>query len=89
MNLDELRSLYDFTDRTVLMTGGAGVLGLAIARTLVECNANVVILSRNQERGVQSIAEITRDVKSNGRVIYVHGDVLDVDTLHQANQTIR
>lgn len=89
MNLDELRSLYDFTDRTVLMTGGAGVLGLAIARTLVECNANVVVLSRNQERGVQSIAEITRDVKSNGRVIYVHGDVLDVDTLHQANQTIR
>jgi hypothetical protein len=30
MNLDELRSLYDFTDRTVLVTGGAGVLGFGI-----------------------------------------------------------
>ena len=30
MNLDDLRSLYDFTDRTVLVTGGAGVLGFGI-----------------------------------------------------------
>lgn len=88
MNLDELSSLYDFTDRTVLVTGGAGVLGLAIARTLVECNANVVILSRNQERAAQSIAEIARDVKSNGRAFYVHGDVLDTDALHQAKEII-
>ena len=35
MNLDELRSLYDFTDRTVLVTGGPGVIGFGIARTLV------------------------------------------------------
>ena len=89
MNLHELQSFYDFTGRTVLVTGGAGVLGFEIARTLVECNANVVILSRNQERAVQSIAEITMDVKSNGRAIYVHGDVLDADTLQQADQTIR
>lgn len=88
MNLEELQSNYDFTDRTVLVTGGAGVLGFEIARTLVECNANVVILSRNQERAEKSIAEINRDVKSNGRAIYIQGDVLDSDTLHQANQAI-
>lgn len=55
MNLVELQSLYDLTDRTVLVTGGTGVLGLEIARTLVECSANVVILSRNQERGRRAI----------------------------------
>ncbi len=88
MNLHELQSFYDFTGRTVLVTGGAGVLGFEIACTLVECNANVVILSRNQERAAQCIAQITSDIKSNGRVIYVQGDVLDVDTLQQANQTI-
>ena len=88
MNLDELHSLYDFTDRTVLVTGGAGVLGFEIARTLVECNANVVILSRDQERGVKSVAEITKDVKGNGRAIYVRGDVLEMDTLQEAKETI-
>jgi hypothetical protein len=35
MNLDELGSLYDFTGRTTLVTGGAGVPGLTIVRTLV------------------------------------------------------
>jgi len=89
MNLEELRSLYDLSGRTALVTGGAGVLGFEIARTLVECNANVVILGRNHERGINSIAEITKGVKSNGHAIYIHGDVLDIDTLHQANQTIR
>lgn len=89
MNLNELQSSYDFTGRTVLVTGGTGVLGLGIARTLVECNANVVILSRNQERATQSIAEITKDVKSNGHAVYLLGDVLAIDTLQEANETIR
>lgn len=88
MNLTELQANYDFTGRTVLVTGGAGVLGFEIARTLVECNANVVILSRNQERAEKSIAEITKDVKSNGRAVYIQGDVLAIDTLQQAKETI-
>ena len=50
MNLEELKSLYDFSDRTVLVTGGAGVLAVEMVRTLAECNANVVVLSRNQEQ---------------------------------------
>ena len=89
MNLDELQSLYDFTDRTVLVTGGAGVLGFEIVRTLVECNANVVILSRDKERAAKSVAEITKGVKSNGRAIYVRGNVLEIDTLQEAKETIR
>jgi len=89
MNLNEFQSLYDFTDRTVLITGGAGVLGFEIARTLVECNANVVILSRKQERAKKLIAEITNDVNSKGRALHVQGDVIDIDTLHLANQIIR
>src|SRR5215207_2589840 len=88
MNLDELQSLYDFTDRTVLVTGGAGVLGFGMVRTLVECNANVVILSRNQDRATKLIAEITKDVKNNGRLIYLHGDILVIDTLQEANEII-
>jgi len=88
MNLENLQSFYDFTDRTILVTGGAGVIGIEISRMLVECNANVVILSRNAERGEKSISEINKEIKSNGRAIYMHGDVLNTDTLHHANETI-
>jgi len=88
MKQNEFNSLYDFTGRTVLITGGAGVLGIEIARALVQRNANVVILSRNQERAEKSIAEITTDVKGKGRAIFVQGDVLESETLQQANESI-
>lgn len=80
MNFETLQSFYDFTDRTVLVTGGAGVLGLEIVHTLVECNANVIILSRNRERAAKCVAEYMTQVKSKGLVLRVYGDVLKAET---------
>lgn len=88
MKQKEFQSLYDFTGRTVLLTGGTGVLGLEIARALVECNANVIILSRNRERAAKSLAEHRKQVKSKGLVLCVRGDVLNAETLQEANETI-
>ena len=88
MNLEELQSFYDFTDRTVLVTGGAGVLGLEIVRTLAQCNANVIVLSRNHELATKSIEEYIKPVKSKGRVLCVHGDVLNRESLQQANEIV-
>lgn len=87
MNLDELRSLYDFTGRTILVTGGTGVLAREMIHTIVGCNANAVILSRNQDLANKLITEISTNTK--GRAIYVYGDVLKADTLQQANETIQ
>ena len=88
MNLNELRSLYDLSGRTVLITGGAGVLGIEIARLLLQCNANIAILSRNVERGTTSIAEINKDINDGGRAIYIQGDVMTINTLQKAQETI-
>ena len=57
MNLNTLQSLYDFSDRTVLVTGGAGVLGSEIACAILGCNANVVILDRDQQLAQQVIEQ--------------------------------
>jgi len=86
MNLEELKSLYDFSDRTVLITGGAGVLGSEIACAFVGCNANVVILDRDQELAQKVIEHFPKVVK--GRAVRVFGDVLKPETLQQANETI-
>jgi NAD(P)-dependent dehydrogenase (short-subunit alcohol dehydrogenase family) len=87
MNLDELQTLYDFADRTVVVTGGAGVLGSEIACALVGCNANIVILDRDQELAQKAIERFPKVVK--GHAARVFGDVLKPETLHQANETIK
>jgi NAD(P)-dependent dehydrogenase (short-subunit alcohol dehydrogenase family) len=87
MNLDELCSLYDFTDRTALVTGGAGGLGREIACALVGCNANVVILDRDQELAQTVIERFPKVVK--GGAVRVYGDVLNIESLHRANETVK
>ena len=86
MNLDELRSLYDFTGRTVLITGGAGVLGAGIAHGLLGCHANVVILNRDQEKAGRTLDGFPKNTK--GHALSIIGDVLKAETLHLALETI-
>jgi len=87
MNLDELKSLYDFSNRTILITGGAGVLGGEIACALVGLNANVVLLDRDEELAQKVIERFPKEVK--GRGIRVFGDVLDTESLHEAEEIIQ
>jgi NAD(P)-dependent dehydrogenase (short-subunit alcohol dehydrogenase family) len=89
MDLNEFRSLYDFTGRTVLITGGAGVLGIGIARMLVECNAQVAVLSRSLERGMKSVSEINESIQSKGRAIYLQGDVMEIETLQRSHVSVQ
>ena len=43
--------MYDFSGKTVAITGGAGVLGGEIASALAGCGAQVAILDVNLEAG--------------------------------------
>ncbi len=85
MNLHELTKLYDFTGRTVVITGGAGVLGGEMACALVGVNANVVILDRDP-----ALADLVvkRFEQTRGKYLVVKGDVLKKDSLEQATAEI-
>ncbi|HXY20167.1 MAG TPA: SDR family oxidoreductase [Gemmatimonadales bacterium] len=85
MNLEELTRLYDFHDRTVVITGGAGVLGGEMACALVGCRANVAILDRDPAMAERLVHRIPTGV---GRYIVVYGDVLDRDKLAAARERI-
>jgi NAD(P)-dependent dehydrogenase (short-subunit alcohol dehydrogenase family) len=50
-DLAELTKMYDFTGKTVAITGGAGVLGSEMVGALAGCGAKVAILGRNEEAG--------------------------------------
>ncbi|HEX9922148.1 MAG TPA: SDR family oxidoreductase [Anaerolineae bacterium] len=84
MNLDDLTKLYDFSGQSVVITGGTGVLGREMVRALVGCGANVAILARNMEKAETLIQHLS----GSSRAIAVEGDVLKLETLRAAAQTI-
>jgi NAD(P)-dependent dehydrogenase (short-subunit alcohol dehydrogenase family) len=80
MDLNALLKMYDFTGRTIVITGATGVLCGAMAKALVGCGANVAVLARSREKG-----EATLDGLSGpGRATVVVGDALKQETLRDA-----
>ncbi len=81
MNLQEITKLYDFSGKTVLITGGAGVLAGEIACALFGCNANIAIVDRDP-----ALADtlMKRLEPVGDRAIVVYGDVLQPDIMQKA-----
>src|SRR4030095_2307823 len=75
---------FDFTGRTIVITGGTGILCSEMARALVALGANVGILARNAEKG----AKVIRDMDGPGTAFVVKGDVLDKSSLIGAAEDI-
>jgi len=85
MNLAELTKSYDLTGKSIVITGGAGILGGEMACALVGCNANVAILDRDTALADRVLKRIDT---SAGQVIVVYGDVLKPETLEEARRVI-
>lgn len=67
-----LRSLFDLTGRTVVITGGAGWLGTCLTEAVAELGADTYIASRNPERRDEAIARVKEavpDAKISGIAI--------------------
>jgi len=86
MDSSELNRLYDFSGQTIVITGGAGILGGEIACALVGCGANVAILDRNLDPA-QHILELM-EPRAN-HAVAVRADVLDQESLRKAAETIQ
>jgi NAD(P)-dependent dehydrogenase (short-subunit alcohol dehydrogenase family) len=85
MDLAELTRLYDFTGRTVVITGGTGILGGEIALALVNCGANVAMMDLNLQPARALLERMGAHAK---QAVAVEGNVLDVSSLHQATEAI-
>lgn len=83
MNLQQLTQIYDFSGHTILITGGAGVLGSDMALALAGCGANVALLGRNLDR-MQVVVDRFQP-KQSGRCIFAtQADVLDAAAVQAA-----
>ena len=87
MDIQTITQLYDFTGRTIVITGGAGVLASEMACALVGCNANAVILDRDMQLAEKVIERFPGNTV--GRGVRIYADVLDRSSLLQADETIQ
>jgi NAD(P)-dependent dehydrogenase (short-subunit alcohol dehydrogenase family) len=85
MDLKEVSNMYNFTNKTIVITGGAGVLGAEMACALVGCGANVAIIDRDIELAEEIVKKIDTTV---GNYIIVYGDVLDQKKMEKAAKHI-
>ncbi len=74
MNLQDVTKAFDFTGKTVAITGGGGVLCGEMAKALAGCNANVVILDRDITLG-EKVLQSFGVTKGKHLVLFI--DVLD------------
>ena len=81
MNSDKTRSYTDITGMRVVLTGGGGVLGSAIASALGNAGAKVAILDRDMNLAKASARRIT---DQGGVSLPVQADVLVPESLQQA-----
>lgn len=82
MNHAQLSGLYDFTGRTIVVTGAMGVIGGEIACALVGCGARVAMLDCNLDPAAGLLDLMGPD--ASARAVAVGADVLDPDSLRKA-----
>jgi NAD(P)-dependent dehydrogenase (short-subunit alcohol dehydrogenase family) len=86
-DLAELTRMYDFSGRTVAITGGAGILGSEMASALAGCGAEVAILDVNPDAGKAAVDRMGE----NGKLVSVFQcDVLNRESIAEtAGKVVR
>src|SRR5574340_182914 len=79
----EYTQQYDFTGKTIVITGGAGVLCSQMARALFVCGANVAILDYNLEAARHLAADL-RPIPGFGKAAAFRANVLENASVQEA-----
>ncbi|MHB8135600.1 MAG: SDR family oxidoreductase [Anaerolineaceae bacterium] len=83
----ELSKAYDFSGKCIVITGGAGILGGAMAKALLTCGANVVILDYNLT-AAQKMVESLKEFPGAGQTLALQSNVLESESVTTAVETI-
>ena len=85
MTSNTLSNLFSLENEVVVVLGGTGALGGAMASALAAMGAKVAIVGRSATRGNERVQAITLD---GGQALFQSADALDRDSLTKARDAI-
>jgi NAD(P)-dependent dehydrogenase (short-subunit alcohol dehydrogenase family) len=85
MGLSTFDASFDMTGRTVVITGGTGVLGRVLVAAFAQAGANIALIVRNTEK---AYALFPPDVMPTERLLALAADVTDGASLRVARDQI-
>lgn len=85
LSLAGLTKMYDFSGKSVAITGGAGILGAEIAGALAGCGAQVAILDVNPDAGKAAVEQMG---ERGNNVVVFQCDVLSKDSVMKVAEDV-
>ncbi len=83
-------SSFDFTDKTVIVTGGGTGIGFEIAKSFVLCGAKVTIAGRRKDVLEEALLQIKKKIpKSEDNVISLTCDMSNEQSVSDLFQTVQ
>ena len=77
--------MFDLTGKVAIVTGGNGGIGFGMAKGLADAGASVVIVGRNADNNIKSVAEIE---SMGGKALSVVTDVCDSKAVNKMVATV-
>ena len=77
-----LQDLLSLQDKTVFITGGAGHLGTAMCEAIAELGANIVIGSRDKDKGMEAAKRLSHELGVKASAVQL--DITDPDSIEEA-----
>ena len=83
-------SSFDFTDKTVIVTGGGTGIGFEIAKSFVLCGAKVTIAGRRKDVLEEALLQIKKKIpKSEDNIISLTCDMSNEQSVNDLFQTVQ
>ena len=83
-------SSFDFTDKTVIVTGGGTGIGFEIANSFVSCGAKVIIVGRRKEILEKALLQMKKKIpKSEDNIISLTCDMSNEQSVNDLFQTVQ
>lgn len=79
--------MFNLESKTIIITGGAGLLGSAYSKECARCGANTIVVDINEEKGNELVSKL-KEVTNNQNIIFQRCDITEIKDIQSLIDTV-